>query len=111
MAIRSRRRLAVSLVGSMSGDIVVYLAGGAYRLGSTLQFGPQDSGQNGHAVVWEAAAGQTPVISGATQVTGWSQYNAARNIWRASVPVGTQSRQLWVNGVEATRARSAPPGT
>ncbi len=95
------------LVGSMSGDIVVYLAGGTYRLSSTFQLGPQDSGQNGHTVTWQAMTGQTPVISGATQVTGWSQYNAGRNIWRAGVPVGTQSRQLWVNGVEATRARSA----
>jgi hypothetical protein len=47
------------------------------------------------------------VISGATQVTGWSQYDASRNVWRASVPAGTRSRQLWVNGAEATRARSA----
>jgi hypothetical protein len=91
----------------MTGDIVVSLAGGTYRLSSTFQLGPQDSGQNGHTVSWQAAAGQTPVISGATQVTGWSQYDASRNIWRASVPAGTRSRQLWVNGVEATRARSA----
>ena len=91
----------------MSGDIAVYLAGGTYRLSSTFQLGPQDSGQNGHTVTWAAMTGQTPVINGATQVTGWSQYNAGRNIWRASVPVGTQTRQLWVNGAEATRARGA----
>jgi hypothetical protein len=96
-----------SLAGSMTGDIVVSLAGGTYRLSSTFQLGPQDSGQGGHTVVWEAAPGQTPVINGATQVTGWSQYNASLGIWRASVPVGTQSRQLWVDGAEATRARSA----
>ena len=80
------------LVGSMTGDIAVFLAGGTYRLSSTFQLGPQDSGQNGHTVSWQAAAGQTPVISGATQVTGWSQYDASRNIWRASVPAGTASR-------------------
>jgi hypothetical protein len=96
-----------SLDGSMTGDIAVYLAGGTYRLSSTFQLGPQDSGENGHTVYWEAMPGQTPIISGATQVTGWSQYNAGLNIWRASVPAGTQSRQLWVDGVEATRARSA----
>src|SRR2546423_6286843 len=94
-----------SLVGSMTGDIVVSLAGGTYRLAGTFQLGPQDSGRNGHTVLWQAASGQTPVISGATQVTGWSQYDTGRNIWRASVPAGTQTRQLWVNGVEATRAR------
>jgi len=91
----------------MTGDIAVSLAGGTYRLSSTFQLGPQDSGQNGHTVIWQAASGQTPVISGATQVTGWSQYDTGRNIWRASVPAGTASRQLWVNGVEATRARGA----
>lgn len=96
-----------SLAGSMTADIVVSLAGGTYRLSSPFQLGPQDSGQNGHTVYWEAAAGQTPVFNGATQVTGWSLYDSSHNIWRASVPTGTQSRQLWVNGVAATRARSA----
>jgi len=38
------------LAGSMTGDIVVSLAGGTYRLSSTFQLGPQDSGQNGHTV-------------------------------------------------------------
>jgi hypothetical protein len=85
----------------------VYLAGGTYRLASAFQLGPQDSGQNGHTVYWQAVAGQTPVINGATQVSGWSQYDTGRNVWRAAVPAGTQSRQLWVNGVAATRARSA----
>jgi len=106
-ALSQAKSTVESLVGSMTGDIVVYLAGGTYRLSSTFRLGPQDSGQNGHTVLWEAMTGQTPVISGATQVTGWSQYDTSRNIWRAGVPVGTQSRQLWVNGVEATRARSA----
>jgi hypothetical protein len=69
-----------SLLGSMSGDIVVSLAGGTYRLSSTFQLGPQGSGQNRHTVLWQAAQGQTPVISGATQVTGWSQYDTSHNI-------------------------------
>ncbi|WP_194923681.1 hypothetical protein [Catenulispora pinisilvae] len=51
----------------MTGDIVVSLTGGTYRLSTTFQLGPRDSGQNGHTVLWQAAPGQTPVISGATQ--------------------------------------------
>jgi hypothetical protein len=81
-----------SLAGSMTGDIVVSLAGGTYRLSSTFQLGPQDSGQGGHTVFWEAAPGQTPVINGATQ-----------GIWRASVPVGTQSQSL--DRADRTRVR------
>src|SRR5579859_8149466 len=49
---------------NMSGDIVVQLAGGTYRLTSPLSLGSADSGTNGHTVYWQAASGQTPVISG-----------------------------------------------
>jgi hypothetical protein len=93
--------------GSMSGDILVYLMGGTYRLSSAFQLGPQDSGSNGHAVEWEAYPGQIPVIDGSRQVTGWSQYNGGQNIWRASVAAGTQARDLWVDGVRATETKSA----
>lgn len=34
---------------------------------------------------------------------GFSLYDGAKNIYRASVPVGTQSRQLFVDGVRAQR--------
>jgi hypothetical protein len=91
----------------MSGDIDVDLLGGTYRLTSTFQLGPQDSGANGYNVVYQAAPGQNPVISGARQVTGWSAYDSSKNIYRASVPAGTQSSQLFVNGQRAQRARSA----
>ncbi len=101
------KTMVESLDSSMTGDIVVSLAGGTYRLSSAFQLGPQDSGANGHTVSWQAQPGQTPIFNGATQVTGWSQYDSGHNIWRASVPAGTQSRQLWVNGVAATRARTA----
>ncbi|HTJ72960.1 MAG TPA: hypothetical protein VL551_35810 [Actinospica sp.] len=90
----------------MSGDIDVDLLGGTYRLASTFQLGVQDSGENGHNVVYQAAAGQSPVITGARQVTGWSEYDSTKGIYRAAVPVGTQSSQLFVNGARAQRARS-----
>lgn len=91
----------------MTGDIVVYLMGGTYRLSSTFTLGPQDSGTNGHTVDWEAYPGQTPTIEGSQQVTGWSQYNSGQNIWRAPVPVGTKARDLWVNGARASLTKSA----
>lgn len=106
-ALTEARGLVESMNGSMTGDIVVYLMGGTYRLSSTFQLGPQDSGSNGYTVDWEAYPGQTPVIDGSEQVTGWSQYNSGADIWRAAVPAGTQARDLWVNGVRATETKSA----
>jgi len=92
---------------TMSGNIDVDLLGGTYRLADTFRLGPQDSGENGYDVVYQAAPGQQPVITGAKQVTGWSEYDSTKDIYRAAVPVGTESSQLFVNGARAQRARSA----
>jgi hypothetical protein len=101
------RSVVESLTPTQTGDITVYLRGGTYRLTSTFQLGPADSGENGHQVDYEAYPGEVPVFSGAEQVTGWSVYNASLNVYRAAVPAGTAGSQLFVNGVRATRARSA----
>jgi hypothetical protein len=90
--------------GSMSGDIVVQLAGGTYRLSAPLVFNNADSGTNGHNIIFQAAPGATPVISGGQQVTGWTLHDSGKNIYSAAVPVGTDSRQLYVDGAEAPRA-------
>ncbi|WP_063770673.1 RICIN domain-containing protein [Streptacidiphilus carbonis] len=89
---------------NMSGDIVVQLAGGTYRLSAPLTLGTTDSGSNGHSVIWQAAPGQTPVLSGGQQITGWSLHDAANNIYAAPVPTGADSRQLYVDGALAPRA-------
>ncbi|MDX8032720.1 RICIN domain-containing protein [Lentzea sp. BCCO 10_0856] len=98
-AVRSR-------TGSMSGDIVVELAGGVYRLAQPLRFTAADSGTNGYRVLWQAAPSARPVVSGARAVTGWSVADAGKNIWRANVGTGLDSRQLYVDGAIATRART-----
>lgn len=87
---------------SMSDDIVVNLRGGTYPLTSPITFGTSDSGTNGHTVVYQAYNGETPVITGGKAITGWT---AATN-GEYKAPVGTLDfRQLYVNGVRATRAR------
>ncbi|MBD0734886.1 ricin-type beta-trefoil lectin domain protein [Streptomyces sp. CBMA29] len=90
--------------GSMSGDVVVELAGGTYRMSSPLALGSADSGRNGHTVIWQAASGQQPVLSGGQQVTGWTLKDASNNIYAAAVPSGADSRQLYVDGALAPRA-------
>lgn len=96
---------------SMTGDIVVSLADGTYRLSSTLAFSAAagDSATGGYSVIYQAATGAHPVLSGGSQLTGWTQ--GTGGIWQASVPSGLDTRQLYVNGVRASRASGANPAT
>jgi Right handed beta helix region len=105
------QQLVQSANNSMTGDIDVVLADGAYRLSQPLSFGPGDSGTNGHNVVWGAAAGAHPVISGAAKIGGWTQFDAGRNIWVAQAPSGLKTRQLYVNGTRVARAHGTLPVT
>lgn len=90
----------------MTGDIVVQLADGTYRLSAPLTFTAADSGTGGHTVIWKAALGAHPVITGAQRATGWTLQDSAKNIWKADVGTGFDTRQLYVDGVLAQRARS-----
>jgi len=95
---------------NMTGDITVYLRSGTYFLSGPLLLGPQDSGTNNFKVIYKNYTGERPIVSGGKIIIGWIQEG---NKWKANV--GTlNTRQLYVNGVRATRARSAggiPGGT
>jgi hypothetical protein len=89
---------------TMTTDIDVVLADGTYRLSGPLTFDSAagDSATGGHTITYGAASGAHPVISGGQQVTGWSQ--GSGGVWSATVPAGTDTRQLYVDGVRANRA-------
>ena len=90
----------------LTDNVTIYAAAGIYRPESKLTFGTTHSGANGFKVRWIGPAlGEKAVISGGTAVTGWTLHNQAKNIYVASVPIGTLSRQLFVNGKRATRSR------
>jgi hypothetical protein len=84
-------------------DVTVELGTGTYRLSVPLLFTALDGGRNGHHVVWQAAPGAKPVVSGAMPVTGWKLYDKVRHIYVADVPIGADARQLWVNDKLVTR--------
>lgn len=84
------------------GDVTVILADGTYRITEPLEFRSEDGGSNGHTVRWTAAPEAHPVISGATEISGWSEH--ANGIFVADTERGLDSRQLYVNGIIAPRA-------
>lgn len=85
------------------GDVTVQLADGTYRLGKPLTFDADDGGGT-NTVHWAAAPGAHPVISGASDVSGWTKSDAGAGIWVADTPAGLDTRQLYVDGVIAPRA-------
>jgi hypothetical protein len=91
----------------MSSDLLIVLADGTYRLTAPLVFTAADSGRNGHTITWQAAAGAHPVLSGGRSLSGWSVADSSKNIWKASAPGTFATRQLYVDGKIATRARSS----
>src|SRR5690348_1032564 len=74
------------------GDVTVLLRGGTYRLNRTLEL-PRTAAK----VTFRAAPGETPVLTGARRVTGFTRTDPARGIYTASVPRGTDTRQLFVD--------------
>lgn len=86
--------------GDMSGDICVYLRGGTYCLTEPVVFDTRDSGTNGHRIIYTAYESEIPVINGASQVTGWTQYN--EKIYKASLDRDYKLRNLYVNDKRAS---------
>ncbi|WP_157874588.1 hypothetical protein [Streptomyces sp. AcH 505] len=87
--------------------VQVILGGGTYQLAAPLEFDAADSGSPGHPVVWTAARGAHPILSGATRVRNWTT-SSPSGVWSASVPAASASRQLYVDGAEVPVSQATP---
>ncbi len=109
------RQQVAALSSNMTGDIIINLLPGTYTQTQTLAFTQSDSGTNGYNIIYQAngfgtASPAQVTISGGQAITGWSQVSGT-SIWQATVGTSLQTRQLYVNGVRATRATGALPVT
>lgn len=80
----------------------IVLRSGTYFLSDTLRFDARDSGHT-----YEAAPGETVILSGAQAVTGWRKVG---DVWEAPLRHNEPIRDLYVNGRRAIRARSPNTG-
>lgn len=94
------RTLEHAVEAAGSDEVIVYLADGTHRLTRPLVL---EAG--GPEIELVAAPGANPVISGAVQIKGWTLHDQSKNIYRAAAG-SSYSRQLYVNGRRATRART-----
>ena len=103
------------------GGVRIIIKGGNYTLQEPLLFVREDSGTAESPVSFEAAPGEKPVISGGMAITGWKlakklqglPREAKGKVWVAHDPcigaIPLDFRQLYVNGIKATRARTPKP--
>ncbi|MDH7463192.1 discoidin domain-containing protein [Chitinophagaceae bacterium 26-R-25] len=99
------RDVVRTINSNMTGDIYIYLRGGTYQLDSTLTLTDSDGGTNGYNIIYAAYYGEKAIISGGKQITNWSLCDSCLNIYSAYAG-NIETRQLFVNGVRAIRARS-----
>jgi len=90
----------------------VYVRGGVYELTQPLVFTPQDSGAPNAPVVYTGYRGETAVLSGGRQITGWTP--GKDGVWAAPVPEAKKGswyfHELFVNGERRQRARTPNTG-
>lgn len=97
---------------NMTGDIVVYFEDGEYLVKDTVAFTSADSGSNGYQVIYKAEDGAHPVLTGGVHVSGWSDAGDAEHLGMMVADVNIENtRQLYVNGLMATRARGSISGS
>jgi hypothetical protein len=95
------------------GQVVVKLTSGEYFLNEPLRMDARDAGKTCREVIYRAAEGAHPVITGGVKPGTWEQDPSTMGrkfgIMRAKMAPGLRSRQLLVNGNRATRARTDGP--
>ena len=108
-SLKRAKALARQASEAADTDIQVRLEGGTYYLEETLTFTREDSGKNGHRIIWMAEdESDKPVISGGKELEGkWVLHDPERNIYKyEELDEDFVTRDLYVNGARAMLARS-----
>ncbi len=105
---RARDAIRALKQRGLQRPVTVFLRGGTYSLAEPLVFTPQDSGTPSAPVTYAASAGETPILSGGTRLSGWKR---SGKLWTTTVPgvrEGTRPvfTQLWAGGERRFRART-----
>jgi hypothetical protein len=84
--------------------VTIHFLNGSHYLAETLVLTPEDSGTREAPVVWQAAPGEAPVISGGLRLDlNWEPHRDG--ILKAKVPAGITADQLFVDGQRLPMAR------
>jgi len=100
----ARAQIEARKLTSLNTDIVVNIKDGIYRLDKTLEFDTLDSPKDGYTLTYRAVDGNASIY-GSKTIDSWSLCDKDKNIYCANAK-GVNSRQFYVDGARATRART-----
>ncbi len=90
----------------MYGNIYVFLKAGEHYMNKTLNLSSEDSGSNGYNIIYTSYGdGKAFLNGGESKKYNWEMYDSKKNIYRTYVGA-LNTRQMYVNGIRAIRARS-----
>ena len=101
---RAAQLAARELKKQTPGELSVYFRAGTYYLQETIAFTPEDSGKQNAPITYLPYPGERVILSGGTRIEpDWMPYRDG--IMQATVPPGTDTDQLFVNGQRQILAR------
>ncbi|MFC5282788.1 L-rhamnose mutarotase [Pedobacter alpinus] len=115
MALRKARELRRLKNPNIKNGIYIILTDGTYHLQEPVFIRPEDSGTAESPTIIQAQNFKKAILSGGVNIINWRKAEAinglkAGTVWVADAPQKAGEilnyRQLWVNGVKATRAKS-----
>ena len=80
---RARDAVRAKIAAGLTGDVLVEIRGGTYRQTEPLVFGQADGGDDKHSVTYAAYPGESPVLSGGREISGWK--DMGDGTWSAEV--------------------------
>ncbi len=89
--------------------IYVILKNGEYFMDQALTLSTNDGGSDTFTLIFSALERQKAIITGSKAIDNFTLYDSEKNIFRAAVDVGLQSRHFYVNGVRCLRAARYTP--
>ncbi len=104
--IDAARKMVQPYLKDMQNHIFVYIKEGLYVINKPINFGVEDSGNNGWSVIYTSLGEEQPVLSSSKAYSDFQLYDAEKNIYRTYIGTGTETRQVYINGVRGVRARS-----
>ncbi|QEC78084.1 right-handed parallel beta-helix repeat-containing protein [Mucilaginibacter ginsenosidivorax] len=93
----------------LNTNVQVILRGGVYEVTNTLNFGPQDGGNENYSVTYMAYPGEKVIISGGEKLTGpWKKEGANIWVYKTGAPKSDKAvpRSLYVDDTRLVRAHS-----
>lgn len=105
LTLEAAARRAHVLAQTASKPVIIHIRGGLYLMPQPLVISAELSGTAQAPIIFQAADGETAILTGAEQLSNLHWEEAGNGRWKTAVPAGTTADRLLLNGEGQTLAR------